>query len=166
MNNIPTVGELCEPEAQHILQLQSWFPTIQALRDWSVATNTFELTPVEFSYLIQFKQIDSFSFVDKSGALLGFGQFYSWQNRTHFPRLAIAPAFRGRGLIQRLIQLLQQKASQIKKNNSYSLFVQKENSVALRNYLKCGFTLHPCPDELVGKIPNHYFMVADSLHFK
>lgn len=137
-------------------QLQSWFHSAEQQQSWGGDNFDYPCTEQRFLQLLCRPATQSYSLVHTdSGLRLGFGQVCDRFGCHHLARLAIAPAYRGRGLARHLIfELIIQALSQ--QCRDISLYVHRHNDIAVQCYLKLGFTLQPSPEQENSRL---YFMV-------
>lgn len=125
--------------------LMSWFDNQEALWRWSPGA-TFPPEQVKFMDEARLEQVCSRALVDARGAMVGFGQYSERADCCHLSRLVIAPHLRGKQLGSRLIALLAAEGTKVLKLKRLSLFVNHDNTDALRLYLRLGFVATPFHD--------------------
>lgn len=121
--------------------LTGWFPNEHAVFQWAGPSGGF---PLRHEHL-QLASCHSFSLWHNQ-QLVGFGQFYLRHQRAHMARLAIAPHARGQGLIQALLNGLEQTAQQTLAHHGFSLFVLADNTPARQAYERAGYSYADYPD--------------------
>lgn len=94
----------------------------------------------------------------------GFGQYYTRLERQHLCRIAVNPSARGLGLGKVLVQkLIQQARSTLSdSSNALSLFVNKDNTVAMGLYMSLGFEIVEYPQQPPVGIEHCHYMVLQT----
>lgn len=121
-----------------ILELSSWFKSQKEIQNWGGPKIRFPFTIEEFKKDINFNIMTSYTLVQNS-ELIGFIQVFDKYDSIHIGRVAIHPNKRGRGLGVELLEALFKKYKN--SNQSYSLFVHKDNIIAKNLYEKLGFEI-------------------------
>jgi ribosomal protein S18 acetylase RimI-like enzyme len=149
-------------DAARLPELMRWFHDADACRAWGGPNFRCPYTPATFREDVRIDSLASWSLVDDSGTLAGFGQYYLRAGRCHLGRLAVAPALRGRGLGGTLVRELGQTGSADLGVATYSLFVLPGNERAMHLYQRLGFepACYPEPDPVFDDC---IYMVAASL---
>lgn len=133
-------------EQRDIDVLMRWFPCREAVREWAGPVFRFPFTRHSFAEDIHWGRMASFSLCGPSGRLAGFGQLYEREARIHLARLVVAPACRGQGAGQCLVERLMLQGKSLYDLPAYSLFVFRENAKALRCYEAAGFRVADYPE--------------------
>jgi ribosomal protein S18 acetylase RimI-like enzyme len=126
---------------------------------WGGPEFRFPFTAETFLADSKLTRLPSYALIRESGELCGFGQFYLRAERCHLSRLAIAPAYRGRGLGTQFIEMLLREGKKTLRVNQSSLFVHITNTSAIALYERLGFTRSSYP-EPGFEIPNAYYMIS------
>jgi GNAT superfamily N-acetyltransferase len=144
---LASVGEM--------LQLQSWFHSVEQQQSWGGDNFDYPCTELRFLQLLCRTGTQGYSLLDStSGNQLGFGQLCDRFGCHHLARLAIHPQQRGRGLAKVLIlELILQALSQ--QCRDISLYVHRHNTVAVQCYQGMGFSIRPAPEQQNNRL---YFM--------
>lgn len=123
----------------HIEPLTSWFKDEASLSKWSGPGFRYPFTKDTFFQDLNTEKLASFCLLCEQGEFVAFGQFYTRLDRIHLARLVVNPAFRGKGIAERLINSLIQKGKAQLQLKSASLFVLSDNLPAVAAYQKSGF---------------------------
>ena len=97
------------------------------------------LTDESFRRDSRWASVDSYSLVDDADELLGFGQISARCRRAHLSRLAVAPKHRGKGYGTALVKHLIARARETTSYRECSLYVYRDNTVAIHCYRREGF---------------------------
>ena len=152
MNNV----RLVEATPAHLLELASWVTNKDELIEWAGPDVQFPCDAQSLKRDLFANGWPSFCITTTNHELLGFGQYYSRLNHCHLCRLIIAPNHRGQGLAKTLIEQISNTGKQEMNTTSCSLFVYKQNSVAINLYQQLGFQLVRYPKE--GLVDNCLYM--------
>ena len=152
---------LIEATQAHVPELMTWFPTEHSCRIWGGPEFRFPFTAETFLADSKLMSLQSYALIGESAELCGFGQYYLRVGRCHLSRLAVAPAYRGRGLGTRLIEMLQREGKKALGVTESSLFVHVTNTSAIALYERLGFTRSAYPEPGLG-IPNAFYMILCS----
>jgi len=125
--------------------LKTWFPDKESSYFWCGPGLRFPFTHDSFLEDIHWQKMPSYSLLDDTGRLAGFGQYYEKLGRCHLARLVISPALRGRGHGYGFISALMSIGMQELGAQECSLFVVNFNEKALRCYSALGFIKEPYP---------------------
>ena len=142
-----------------IQELMTWFDTAESCRSWGGPRFEFPFTTESFCRDSRWSDLDSFSLVDDSDRLLGFGQFYEKLNRVHLARIAVDPKRRGAGHGTVLMQELFVAGTTLLSHKEFSLYVYSDNAAAIACYRGVGFKEVPAEEENEG-LKDCLFMVA------
>lgn len=151
-------GQLIEATQAHVPQMMTWFPTEHSCRVWGGPEFRFPFTVETFLADSKLLRLSSYVLIRESAELCGFGQFYLRVGRCHLSRLAVAPAYRGRGLGTQLIEMLLHEGKKTLGVAQGSLFVHVSNTAAQALYERLGFTRSPYPEPGLA-IPNSLYMI-------
>jgi ribosomal protein S18 acetylase RimI-like enzyme len=154
-------GHLIEATQAHVPQIMTWFPTEHSCRVWGGPEFRFPFTAETFLADSKLTRLPSYALMGESTELCGFGQFYLRVGRCHLSRLAVAPAYRGRGLGTQLIEMLLREGKKTLGVTQGSLFVHVTNTAAIALYERLGFTHSPYPEPGLA-IPNSLYMIDAS----
>jgi ribosomal protein S18 acetylase RimI-like enzyme len=137
--------------------LMSWFDSQAALWRWSPGA-TFPPDAAKFMQEARLEQVCSKALVDAQGVMLGFGQYSDRATCCHLSRLVVAPRWRGQGLGQLLITLLADEGTKALGLGRLSLFVNHDNTDALRLYLRLGFSATPFHDPAALRLAKAHYL--------
>jgi ribosomal protein S18 acetylase RimI-like enzyme len=85
---------------------------------------------------------NSFTMIDDSGVIAGFGQILELEPyRIHLGRIIISPEFRGKGLGAVLCRELMRVATEQFRPAEFTLNVYRSNTPALKLYKSVGFVM-------------------------
>jgi ribosomal protein S18 acetylase RimI-like enzyme len=157
LDNLPV--QLIEATKAHVPQMMTWFPTEHSCRVWGGPEFRFPFTAETFLADSKLTAIPSYAMIRESAELCGFGQFYLRAGRCHLSRLAVASAYRGRGLGTQLIEMLLREGKKTLGVTQSSLFVHVTNTSAIALYERLGFTRFPYPEPGL-EIPNSCYMIS------
>ena len=152
-------GQLIEATEAHVPQMMTWFPTGHSCRVWGGPEFRFPFTTETFLADSKLTSLASYALIGESAELCGFGQFYLRVGRCHLSRLAVAPAYRGRGLGTQLIGMLLREGKKTLGVTQGSLFVHVTNTSAITLYERLGFTRCPYPEPGLA-IPDSLYMIS------
>lgn len=140
--------ELAEAARADLDGLMRWFPDAAATRNWGGPNFRFPFTASTFREDCRWPEMASFvARMPGETQPVAFGQFYEFDGRINFARLAVHPAQRGRGVGRRFVRLLAGKAAECLPLEEASLFVYRDNEAALRCYRSLGFVEAPYPPD-------------------
>lgn len=123
----------------HIETLLTWVNGADQLVAWAGPNMHYPCSVTSLTRDLSLDKFRSFSLVSAQGELMAFGQYYSRLDRCHLCRLIVSPDHRGKGLVQRLIDLIVGIGVCELGVSSSSLFVHTHNLVAIRAYKKIGY---------------------------
>lgn len=140
--------QLVEPTYDHFVEMLTWISSQAQLHEWAGPNVTYPCTA--HTLMIDFKvsTLLSFALVDNQNNLMAFGQCYERVKHCHLGRLIVAPEFRGKGLVAKLIDLLSIVGCREFNTDVCSLFVLKANNAAIKAYQRIGFELSDYPFEI------------------
>jgi ribosomal protein S18 acetylase RimI-like enzyme len=156
----PTALRCCNDA--DLTELMTWFETGANCEIWGGPNFEFPFTTETFRRDTRWASVDSFSFDDDLGRLLGFGQIHEKIGRIHITRIVIRRGERGAGLGSTLLNGLLEKGAERFPGKEYSLYVNKDNDGALSCYRKAGFSVVERPLEDAG-FDDCIFMVRSCL---
>lgn len=141
-----------------VTELMSWFDNSRSCKQWGGPSFEFPFTRETFVRDLHWPDMDSFGLVDELGQLTGFGQFYEKYSRVHLARIVVSKNSRGAGNGAKLVQGLAEAGMERLSHKEASLYVYKDNEVAIACYEKVGFVKSgdPAGDE---KFDDCFFMV-------
>ena len=149
------------------LHVQTWFNNEKQITDWGGPGMTYPMNADDFITRVRLDELATFKLEDEHGQMLAFGQYYIRLGRHHLGRLAVAPAARGKGLGQTLVENLLNHARQNEhlisreKALGASLFVMQDNQIARRLYDSLGFTQAYYPEELPSGFISCLYMIKN-----
>ena len=134
----------------HVSELLSWVRCSAHLRAWAGPNMRYPADIDTLTEDLQLVQKSSFSLLTKDQELLAFGQHYLRLGHCHLCRLIVSPGQRGKGVVQKLVELISTQGKREFAVRSCSLFVYIDNSFAIKAYLKAGFIRqdYPSPDSI------------------
>ncbi|WP_288130048.1 GNAT family N-acetyltransferase [Microbulbifer sp.] len=153
--------ELVPFEADFLPELMSWIDSERACRLWAGSWFEYPFDEKSFSRDSRWQEIPSFVLQDEQGQILAFGQYYNRLDCCHLARLIVSPKARGSGLGRQLVTGLIAHGSEALKLDRASLFVLKDNPLALSLYEKLGFRRRDYPEPEPG-LEICYYMVASA----
>ena len=153
-----TKTQLVSASIAHVEELMSWFLDREAVSIWGGPPFRYPFSRESFLEDVYWDRMPTFVLLDTVGAMIGFGQTYEKEGRSHLARLIVSPEHRGKGYGKALIEQLSEKARELFSCSEFSLYVVRDNEVATRCYAKAGFEEAPCPS---GDIhyPSQIFMI-------
>jgi len=129
----------CLEDLQTILP---WVGTADLLRQWGGPSLVFPGTPESIWAVIGASPENTFSLIDSSGELVGFGQALVRDPNVHLARLIVSPSRRGQGLGRILTAKLIQEAI-THQPDKITLNVYANNTPAVSLYNSLGFETIP-----------------------
>lgn len=141
---------------QDLAELSGWFETESDVKNWGGPAVHFPLGLEQLKIDIAWDTADSYSLVDESRNLLGFGQAFFKYGCRHLGRIVLSPKIRGRKLGEKLMTALLNSTST--DGVRFSLFVFEDNIPAKRLYESMGFAVQPYPSGM-SKIKGCIFMI-------
>ena len=150
--------QLISATIAHIDELMSWFPDRDAVMAWGGPAFRYPFSRKSFLEDVHWRRMPTFVLLHTAGEMVGFGQTYEKEGRGHLARLIVSQEQRHNGYGTVLVEQLCEKARELFACSEFSLYVLRENDVAIRCYSKTGFVEAPYPS---GDIhyPSQIFMV-------
>ena len=127
--------------------LKTWLPDKDSSYFWCGPGLRFPFTHASFLEDIHWEKMPSYSLLNNTGELVGFGQCYEKNGRCHLARLIISPDLRGKGHGQWFIANLMSIGAKELDTDEFSLFVVNYNQSALRCYEALGFKREEYPPD-------------------
>lgn len=134
----PATPVLEQASVDHQLQLGLSFTSKAEVQRWGGEQFRWPLTRQHFLATLQVKDATSYAFMANQ-TFVGFGQLCDRFARHHLARLWIHAEHRGQGLGRQLLLALLKEGMQQNPRLDFSLFVFKDNLVALSLYQTLGF---------------------------
>ncbi|TDR14655.1 GNAT family N-acetyltransferase [Marinicella litoralis] len=132
---------------QDLIGVFRWFNSEKAVFYWAGPGITYPLQIKRFKTDSKFEK--SHSYVLKQGRqLLAFGQIYNRLDHCHLGRLVVSPSFRGQGVGRHLVAALLDEGQRQLGLSDGSLFVLRDNKVAMNLYQKMGFVQAEYPETI------------------
>ena len=123
--------------------LSSWFDNETDARYWGGPSIRFPINIANLKNDIQWSENQSYSLIE-NGSLVGFAQIANRFDCNHLCRILIKPNERGRNLGKKLMEFI---FDTLKSDTKiYSLFVYKDNEIAINLYKNIGFHIKPHPE--------------------
>ena len=139
--------------------LSTWFDNELEAKYWGGPLISFPIEIERLKNEIQWAENQSYSLID-NGYFIGFAQIANRFSCNHICRVLIKPDMRGRSLGKRLMVSIFSSCKSNSKN--YSLFVYKNNDVAINLYKSLGFNINQHP-EGQAHMGESIFMVKGSM---
>lgn len=160
-NAIPL--SLVESYPNDATEVLNWFASDKQIKEWGGPAMCFPISEIDFISRLNLNGLDSFKVVaaHAPNKILAFGQFYVRLGRHHLGRLAVSPSSRGHGLGKFLVKALIDKAHESQTAQGESLFVMKDNTVAIGLYQSLGFKFADYPDTLPNGLDTYLYMIRD-----
>ncbi len=130
---------------QDLLELSDWFLTELEARNWGGPSIHFPINIEQLKIDIEWDTAHSYALVDENDSFIGFAQAFNKFGYKHLGRIVVAPKMRGRKLGYKLMLALLEFEST--NNVSFSLFVYKHNTSAIKLYESIGFKERAYPEE-------------------
>jgi len=140
------------------LEISRCFQELNAITEWGGEGFVFPVQHHQF--LHQLHRPDTCSYIFKQQtSTVGFGQICQRFGKHHLARLLVVPTARGQRLSYALVLALICRALKQNAKLDFSLFVFRQNRVAVHCYQQLGFkiTVQPGPEH-----PGLYFMQLSS----
>ncbi len=143
--------QLTRAESDDMDRLMTWFRSAEEVNVWGGPKFRYPYTAETFRTDCHWPEMDSYFLCDANRALHAFGQFYDRNGYMNLARLVVAREHRGRGLGRELVTRLMQAAGEQSELESFSLFVYRDNTPALKLYQSLGFEIQEYPpDEMLA----------------
>jgi ribosomal protein S18 acetylase RimI-like enzyme len=142
-------------------QLYGWFNNLRDIQSWGGPELDYPLSSEVFINKLKIDQSCDYKLVDNQHNMQAFGQSYQRLGRKHFARLAVSPSQRGKGIGRLLLQHLMRETPQDIKGRGFSLFVMKDNQVAINLYQSMGFRFETYPEFESGGLADYLYMTAE-----
>ena len=139
--------KLIEATDEHLPELMTWFTDARSVLEWGGPEFRFPFDDASFRTDCRWGEMASFRLEDPDGQFAAFGQLYERYGRINLARLAAHPEMRGRGVGKRLIGLMIEIGPKLLSCKEFSLFVLRENIMALRCYRSMGFEIQDYPSD-------------------
>lgn len=168
--SILTLAELSlrHADEKQLWHLQSQFRSAAEVRQWGGEGFSYPLQRQLFLQQLQLPDTEAFVLMHANN-LLAFGQICDRFDKIHLARLLVLPPFRRQGLVRSLIAGLLQQGLKQWPTRSASLYVYKNNNVAINSYQRMDFQPGPQPaahraDLHFMTLPNQacYALAADA----
>jgi|GEM_PF-657511 len=143
---------------KHLAQLMTWIQSETQCRQWGGPQFRYPFDRESFSEDCRWRELPSFVLEDSAGRALAFGQYYNRLDCCHLGRLVVAPDARGCGLGCELIANLVARGCRDMKLEQSSLFVLKDNQIALALYEKLGYRKRTYPEPMEWLDMCHYLV--------
>ena len=144
---------LVEASEEDLQQLMTWFPDAGSVIEWGGPVFRYPFTDETFRKDCYWGRMATFRLNDPGGNFAAFGQLYKRYGRINLARLIVQPSMRGQGAGKRLVGLLLKVGPKLLPCKEFSLFVFRDNIIALECYRAMGFVIReypsdaPLPDE-------------------
>jgi ribosomal protein S18 acetylase RimI-like enzyme len=125
-----------------------WFSDKQTVAGWGGPAFRYPYTRETFHKDVRWRDMATYFLRDPSERMVAFGQFYNRIDRINLARLVVHPDVRGQGIGKRLIDELMMAARPLFSLAEFSLFVFRENIVALGCYKSMGFVIQDYPGSM------------------
>lgn len=135
----------------------SWSPDLDSLKRWAGPSAHWPESPEAFWTDITRGDFVTFALVSAVDGQVGFGQLKLREpDFAHLARVVVDPRQRGKGYGRVLCTALMREAPKIFAINGYSLFVFRDNPVAIALYESLGFSVRGAHSQF----PNIVLMTA------
>jgi ribosomal-protein-alanine N-acetyltransferase len=133
---------LVPASTNHLRSVLNWINTPEQLRMWGGATLTFPPQVERLWQEIRADEQTTFTLIDASGNMAGFGQTLFREPHTiHLGRIIISPILRGRGLGRILVEKLIEAGEANFHPAEFTLNVYRNNDSAVGLYRSMGFNV-------------------------
>jgi len=136
---------LVEARSKDIDELMSWFCDESATAIWGGPGFRYPFTRETFHADCLWQKMATYVLRGRADSTIAFGQLYERSGRINLARLAVNPAFRGKGFGRMLMTELIDKGRDTFELDEYSLFVRIDNPIAFGLYSSIGFTRSKFP---------------------
>ena len=137
---------LVEATEQDLGELMRWFSDADSVLEWGGPAFRFPFSEETFRKDCYWGRMASFRLSDPDGQFAAFGQLYQRYGRINLARLVAHPTMRGRGVGKRLISRMLETGPKLLPCKEFSLFVFRDNIMALECYRSMGFVIDDYPD--------------------
>ena len=149
---------LMEATEQDLRELMAWFPDAQSVLAWGGPKFRFPFTEDTFRRDCHWGKMATFRLDDPDGTFAAFGQLYERYGRINFARLVAHPSMRGQGVGKRLLSLMMEVGPKLLSCKEFSLFVLRDNIMALECYRSMGFVIRDYPSD--GPLPGQCYYLT------
>lgn len=119
----------------------SWSPDLAALKRWAGPSARWPEDPAQFWSDLTRGDFVTFALDSSTDGQVGFGQLKRREpDFAHLARIVVDPRQRGKGYGRMLCSALMREAPALFPISGYSLFVFRDNPVAIALYESLGFT--------------------------
>ena len=136
---------LVEATERDLLELMTWFQDAPSVMEWGGPAFRFPFSEESFRIDCHWGKMASFRLDDPERRFAAFGQLYQRYDRINLARLVAHPEMRGRGVGKRLIALMLAVGPKLLPCKEFSLFVFRDNIMALECYRSMGFVIRDYP---------------------
>jgi len=140
----PALLNLQRADMKQLWHLQSLFCSAAEVTQWGGEGFCYPLQRQQFLRQLQLPDTEAFVLM-QARTLLAFGQICNRFDKIHLARLLVLPPFRRQGLARPLVAGLLAQGLKLWPARAASLFVYKNNSVAIQSYQRFGFQASPQP---------------------
>ena len=119
--------------------LMLWFPDKHSIHVWGGPRFRYPFNRESFIEDCRWHEMATFTLRDPNSQFTAFGQFYERNGRINLARLVANPQMRGQGIGKRLVKMLMTAGAAVFPLEEYSLYVYKDNMLAIKCYLSLGF---------------------------
>lgn len=148
--------------AKQLWHLQSLFRSAAEVRQWGGEGFSYPLQRQQFLQQLQLPDTEAFVLMN-ADSLLAFGQICDRFDKIHLARLLVLPAFRRKGLARSLVAGLLQQGLKQWPTRTASLYVYKNNSMAINSYQRMGF--EPGPQPAAHRTDLHFMTLPNQACF-
>lgn len=128
-------------------ELMTWFTDEYSVSVWGGPNFRYPFDRGTFLEDCHWPDMAAFCLFGDNNVMCAFGQFYERNDRINLARLIAHPHMRGRGIGRRLVTMLMKTGAELFELGEYSLFVYRDNTVALNCYLSLGFEINDYPPD-------------------
>ena len=139
-------------------ELMTWFADSESADIWGGPIVRFPFTRETFREDCFWDEFPGYRLQDETGTFAAFGQVGERYGRSHFARLIVSPAMRGRGIGKHLMLQLIDEAKRLHTYEECGLFVYRHNTPALKCYQSVGFEIIDYPDDAPMPEKCHYLI--------
>lgn len=152
---------LLPARSDQLWQLKLLFRSAAEVTQWGGEGFRFPLQQQQFLQQLQLSDTQAYLLVNADKQPVAFGQICDRFHKIHLARLLVFPQFRGQGLSKQLITALIGQGLQDWPEREASLYVYRNNHIAIASYQKLGFT--PAPQPATPRTDLH-FMTLNNQH--
>jgi ribosomal protein S18 acetylase RimI-like enzyme len=125
-----------------------WFDNQAQLTLWAGPNFRYPYCETTFTEDLDLDNLKTLALLNQAGKLVAVGQYSLRLDKCHLGRLVVNPAYRGQGIVARLIAKLSAQGLATLGVDACALFVFEHNGGAIKAYKSLGFVTQNFPQAL------------------